>query len=168
MKINNPTLFRTNIGNKLYEIINKKKIAKNLEISIYNYAIREAKNKNVIRKWSNNFFIMIYIGRMYTIFSNLKNKKFLEKIKNKEIQGKQLSFITHQDIEPEKWRKLIMAKQKREQNLCKINMEAATDEFKCYKCKQRQCTYYQLQTRSADEAITTFVTCLLCGANWKC
>jgi transcription elongation factor S-II len=105
---------------------------------------------------------------MYTLIINLKNNEFLKKIQNGEIDNKQLSFITHQDIEPEKWRNLIMAKQKREQNLCKINMEAATDEFQCYKCKKRQCTYYQLQTRSADEAITTFVTCLLCGANWKC
>jgi len=36
--------------------------------------------------------------------------------------------------------------------------EASTDAFKCGKCKQRKCTYYQLQTRSADEPMTTFVT----------
>ena len=48
------------------------------------------------------------------------------------------------------------------------NLASATDEFKCYKCSKRQCTYYQLQTRSADEPMTTFVTCLNCGNNWKC
>jgi transcription elongation factor S-II len=33
---------------------------------------------------------------------------------------------------------------------------AATDIFKCGRCKQRKCTYYQMQTRSADEPMTTF------------
>jgi len=45
--------------------------------------------------------------------------------------------------------------------------EASTDAFKCGKCKQRKCTYYQLQTRSADEPMTTFVTCVECGNRWK-
>ena len=31
-----------------------------------------------------------------------------------------------------------------------------------------QCTYYQLQTRSADEPMTTFVTCIKCGTRFKC
>lgn len=33
--------------------------------------------------------------------------------------------------------------------------QASTDAFKCGKCKQRKCTYYQLQTRSADEPMTS-------------
>jgi len=45
--------------------------------------------------------------------------------------------------------------------------EATTNMFKCNKCKQRECTYYQLQTRSADEPMTTFVTCTYCGNRWK-
>ncbi|GFH07213.1 uncharacterized protein HaLaN_01983, partial [Haematococcus lacustris] len=28
---------------------------------------------------------------------------------------------------------------------------ASTDQFQCGRCKQRKCTYYQMQTRSADE-----------------
>ena len=28
-------------------------------------------------------------------------------------------------------------------------------------------TYYQLQTRSVDEPMTTFITCLNCGFKWK-
>ncbi|OMH80816.1 Transcription elongation factor S-II [Zancudomyces culisetae] len=38
--------------------------------------------------------------------------------------------------------------------------EAETDQFKCGKCKKRRTTYFQMQTRSADEPMTTFVTCL--------
>ncbi|KAI5170754.1 transcription elongation factor S-II [Nematocida sp. LUAm3] len=44
---------------------------------------------------------------------------------------------------------------------------AETDIFFCNKCKQRKCSYRQLQTRSADEPMTTFVHCVVCGNNWK-
>ncbi|XP_057818117.2 transcription elongation factor TFIIS [Cryptomeria japonica] len=47
------------------------------------------------------------------------------------------------------------------------NPKATTDQFKCSKCGQRKCTYYQLQTRSADEPMTTFVTCVNCNNHWK-
>lgn len=45
--------------------------------------------------------------------------------------------------------------------------EAETDQFKCGRCGKRRCKYYQLQTRSADEPMTTFVTCVNCGNRWK-
>ncbi|KVI10038.1 transcription elongation factor TFIIS-like [Cynara cardunculus var. scolymus] len=45
--------------------------------------------------------------------------------------------------------------------------KATTDQFKCGRCQKRKCTYYQLQTRSADEPMTTFVTCVNCDNHWK-
>jgi len=42
-----------------------------------------------------------------------------------------------------------------------------TDSLKCGKCGKRNCTYNQLQTRSADEPMTTFVLCNECGNRWK-
>lgn len=42
-----------------------------------------------------------------------------------------------------------------------------TDLLKCGKCKKKDCTYNQLQTRSADEPMTTFVMCNACGNRWK-
>lgn len=42
-----------------------------------------------------------------------------------------------------------------------------TSLLKCGKCKKRNCTYNQVQTRSADEPMTTFVLCNECGNRWK-
>ncbi|VDL96455.1 unnamed protein product [Schistocephalus solidus] len=42
-----------------------------------------------------------------------------------------------------------------------------SDILKCGKCKQNKCTYNQVQTRSADEPMTTFVYCNSCGHRWK-
>ena len=43
----------------------------------------------------------------------------------------------------------------------------STDMFKCEKCGKRNCSYTQAQTRSADEPMTTFISCLECGHHWK-
>lgn len=48
------------------------------------------------------------------------------------------------------------------------NSQNITDLFKCGKCKGNKTSYYQLQTRSADEPMTTFVTCVNCNNRWKC
>ena len=45
--------------------------------------------------------------------------------------------------------------------------QTITSDIKCFKCKKNECTYYQMQTRSADEPMTTFVTCQHCGARWR-
>ncbi|XP_012487115.1 transcription elongation factor TFIIS [Gossypium raimondii] len=45
--------------------------------------------------------------------------------------------------------------------------KATTDQFKCGRCGQRKTTYYQMQTRSADEPMTTYVTCVNCNNHWK-
>jgi len=42
-----------------------------------------------------------------------------------------------------------------------------TSQFKCSKCGLRNCSYNQVQTRSADEPMTTFVLCNECGNRWK-
>ena len=44
----------------------------------------------------------------------------------------------------------------------------ANIELFCRSCKKKsKCDYYQVQTRSADEPMTTFVTCLECDTKWK-
>ena len=39
-------------------------------------------------------------------------------------------------------------------------------EFVCSRCKGNKTTHYSMQTRSADEPMTVFVSCLTCGKRW--
>ena len=174
LKVNNPTKFRDNIIKKFSSIVKDDIKAKNIEKSIFNYSIQEAKTRKIIRKWENRFFVLLYTDKLKSIWMNLNdntyvgNKNLLTRIKKGDIKTKDLAFMTHQELYPEIWKELIEAKIKRDENKFEDDKRGATSEFKCRKCKKRECSYYQLQTRSADEPMTTFVTCLNCGNNWKC
>ena len=88
-------------------------------------------------------------------------------VNNGDIKAHEIAFMTHQELCPEKWEVLLKAKSIRDQNKFEQNLEAATDTFTCRKCRSKKCTYYQLQTRSADESMTIYVTCLDCFTRWK-
>lgn len=47
------------------------------------------------------------------------------------------------------------------------NVKRAKGQFPCGKCRSDNTTYFQMQTRSSDEPMTTYVNCLNCGKRWK-
>ena len=174
MLVDNPNDFRNEIITNLNKIIKKKSISTNLERGIFNYSIRTAKERNVTRKWANEYFVMLYLDKFKSIYTNLnkkstiKNSNLLKRLKKGEFQPHELAFMKHHQMFPEKWNKLVEAKIERDTNATKVDYSAATDDFTCWKCKGSKCRYYQMQTRSADEPMTTFVTCLSCANRWKC
>ena len=167
-KIENPEQFRKNIREKLKAFFEKEKDAINLEKGVHNWSLKEATNKKVVKKWDNPFFVQIYIDHLRSIYINLTNETLIKMVNDGEIKSQDIAFMTHQEMCPEKWEELIKAKIIRDKNKFEQNIEAMTDTFTCRKCHSKKCTYYQMQTRSADEPMTTFVTCLNCDNRWKC
>jgi DNA-directed RNA polymerase subunit M/transcription elongation factor TFIIS len=163
--ISNPTQFRQNLRTKFASLI-PEKIATNLEKAIFNYAIQEATKKKIIKKWENPFFAQIYTDRLRTIHRNL-NKEIIAAIQSGELTPQQFAFMTHQEMNPEHWAELIQQKVKRDASKFNTNIEASTDMYTCKKCRSKRCTYYEMQTRSADEPATIFVTCLDCGKHFR-
>lgn len=159
------------------------KSATNLEIGIYNYAIRESNKERIVKKWENKNFAHLYMDRMRSLWMNLskeckegdgkegkdgkedKDADLLHMWKTGEISPEQMSIMTHQEMNPARWKQLIEKKMKRDTQSDEVR--ASTDMFTCKKCKSKKCSYYELQTRSADEPSTIFITCLDCGKNWK-
>jgi len=165
-KIENPELFRSNIRKKLDEKLQNEKNSSNLEKGIFNYTLKEADQRKIVKKWDNKYFIQIYIDRLRTIYMNL-NDTIVEQVTSGAIKPHVVAFMTHQELNPDKWTALIDAKSKRDANKFEVNIAAATDTFTCRKCKGNQCTYYLMQTKSADEPMTCYVQCN-CGNRWKC
>ena len=145
-----------------------------IEKGIYNNTIEFADSKNIVKKWENPIFVNMYRVNAIRVYTNINsdsyinNSRLLERLLNKEFKGYDLAKMDPRYMFPERWKSLIDEKSKRDRALYEINKEMATDIYKCSKCKKRECTFYQLQTRSADEPMTTFVTCLNCGNRWKC
>jgi len=170
-KIENSDIFRANIRKKLSDFFdkseNKEKHATNLEKGIHNWALKEATNKRVVKKWDNPFFVQIYLDHLRSIYVNLKNENLIKMVTNGEIKSHELAFMTHQEMFPERWEDLIKAKSIRDKNKFEQNLEAMTDTFTCRKCHSKRCSYYALQTRSSDEPMTLFITCLDCGSRMK-
>jgi DNA-directed RNA polymerase subunit M/transcription elongation factor TFIIS len=165
-KIDNPDLFRSNIKQKLNEILKDEKNSSNMEKGIFNYCLKEADRHKIVKKWDNKHFIQIYVDRLRSIILNLKGE-VLHQICDGTIKPHVVAFMTHQELSHEKWSDLIEAKSKRDKNKFEVNIAAATDTFTCRKCKGKNCTYYLQQVRSSDEPCTIFVQCIDCGQRWK-
>lgn len=166
--VSNPDAFRKEIKKYIFSKVQDNKIANNVEKSIFNFSIKKAIEMKVVRKWDNGSFVIIYMNKFKMIFHNLKNDIIVEKLKQNVVKPHEVSFLTHVELLPEKWKQEIQDKKLRLENKFFPKIEASTDNFTCGKCKSKACTYYQLQTRSADEPMTTFVTCTQCGNRWKC
>jgi len=165
--------YRNNIVSKLNKFINDEKKSRIIEKSIYNHSIEISKQKNINRTWKNEIFKELYLSKVRSIYSNInkdsyiKNPTFLERIKLDKIDLKNIATLSTYDIFPENWKYILELKTKRDKLKYELKPEAMTDAFKCRKCGSRSTSYYEVQTRSADEPMTQFITCLDCNTRWK-
>lgn len=146
---------------------------KDLEIGIFNASLQDADVRKVRKNWENPLFVNIYniIGKrsITNLIPNsyVNNYRLLERLKESEFKPHDVPFMNYGELYPEKWRQMMEQQLKRETKLLEGNKDMATDQFKCSRCYKRQCTYYEMQTRSADEPMTIFVRCLNCGKQWR-
>jgi transcription elongation factor S-II len=146
-----------------------------IEKSIYNYTIKSARSKLIERSWECPRFKNLYKSNYMKVISNIsmnKNADFvLENLKNGSFKPEEIVMMSSYDLYPELWKdslhKLLL-KEERQERFDKEEHQEHSSIFKCNKCKKHNCTYFQMQTRSADEPMTTFVTCVTCNIRWKC
>ena len=164
---------RTFIKELLNSVIKNMDITTTIEKSILEYSINIGKERKVKIDWESPVFKKIYINKARSLYSNIyggsyiKNELLLNKIKKNLISIEEIANLNCQEIFPEHWKIFLDEKYKQEKIMYEDDIEANTDLFKCGRCKQRKYSYYDLQTRSADEGMTSFITCLVCGNRWK-
>lgn len=116
-----------------------------------------------------------YKAKYRDIVFNLRDKnnpELNQQIYSGAIEVERLPCISSEEMassELKKQRKDIVAFEKDavRSDWAKESMTGTTDMWRCARCKERKCTYYQMQTRGGDEPMTTFVTCMVCGKRWK-
>ncbi|NXQ52156.1 TCEA3 protein, partial [Anthoscopus minutus] len=115
---------------------------------------------------------MKYRNRVRSRISNLKDPKNPDLRRNVlcgAIEPGLIARMTAEEMASDELKKLRNAMTQeaiREHQMAKTG-GTVTDLFQCGKCKKKNCTYNQVQTRSADEPMTTFVLCNECGNRWK-
>jgi DNA-directed RNA polymerase subunit M/transcription elongation factor TFIIS len=144
-----------------------------LERGIFNATLEDAKRRNIRCVWENSEFGVLYDVVARRTISNLdpksyvNNGRLLGRLKDGEFKPHDVPFMNFSELYPEKWGMMIETAIKREAKMLEVDKSMATDMFKCTRCGKRQCTYYEMQTRSADEPMTQFIRCLNCGKNWR-
>jgi DNA-directed RNA polymerase subunit M/transcription elongation factor TFIIS len=164
MKVHQPILFRQNVRARLHPDAH---VGLRLEQGVYNAAIVQCKNAGVVRLWSNSDFIETYTTILNKTMHGLETPDIIARL---GANPERLASMSHQEIAPHKWSELQSRKQKQEELILHPKHVANTNLFKCPKpnCRSTSCEYQQMQTRSADEPMTTYVNCLNCGHHWRC
>ena len=158
---------------KLNSIIDEKELCEKIENSIYNYALLQAEIKGIELDIENKYFKRIYVNKLITLYNNIdkdsyvKNKNFLNQIYENDFNSDNIAFLSPQEINKDHWKKYLDRQLANDDFLYSRSVGIRTTEYKCGRCKERNCTYYQLQVRCSDEPMTTFINCLNCGNKWS-
>ena len=164
---------RQKVRLKFEKILDDPQMIKELEQGILKYSYDSAVKNSIDVSWENSYFSKIYLNKCVSLFANLDSSSYLnnsrlkERLLSGEFKAFDLAEMDRVRLFPEIWKKLLDEKQKSKFKY-KKDKGGATSKFKCSRCKKRECSYFELQTRSADEPMTVFVTCLNCGKRWRC
>lgn len=166
---------------------------RNAEKSIYNWSVQETRGQGDVASWENRMFRWRYKHKVTHLLMELQRSPVAEvelevhgdsinlkinyvpqlaqRIARKELDVKSLARYSSDVL----WPDGPNAKTAFELKKKDLTMEEAKAKeedyeglFKCGRCKSTKTSYYQMQTRSADEPMTTYVTCKNCAHRWKC
>ena len=151
-------------------------MARNCERSVYNWAVQETRSSGDDSSWENKIFRWRYKQKVMGLLKEMERgqkvavaidasagaikvslncvPQLIYRLQRKELEAKSIARYPAEVLWPEGPKSSAMFK------LCEKDMmmerSRAKEEdyeglFKCVKCKSTKTTYYQMQTRSADE-----------------
>ena len=102
------------------------------------------------------------------IFNCDQNCPTIQKLKKlvakKKCNAYNFAFLRPNELDEDNWIKIILRKNTTEE---KLNNLPTIEWVPCKICKATKYFYCQLQTRSADEPMTTFYICKKCDKTYK-
>lgn len=164
---------RSQVRTRLARVLDGDEVlAHNLELAIYNHTIDLAQHDRINLTWQCEGFCSRYMNKARSMLYNLglpANPGLRARVLTGEVEACHLVEMSPQDLFPERWVDVLYQVARLEHNRMAPQPALGAQEgaFACSRCKSRYTTYFQLQTRSADEPMTTFVACLDCGKRWK-
>lgn len=147
--------------------------ARDFEIGAFNWTLKKADEFKIPCAWTNARFTQLYSSKVRSMLSNLdpnsyvKNTRLLDRVNEGEFKPHEIATMQPDHVFPERWRHVVEMKVRRDEYICNARPAAMTDQFRCSRCKKRECSYMELQTRSCDEPASLFIQCLTCGNQWR-
>ena len=143
-----------------------------LEKVCFNWTIDHCFDMCIPRSWESLEFKKIYNRKIRDVrfnISNQNNMKFVNDVVKHKISVKKIPYMSSHEMYPELRTAIIDKRRQKELKnwLWEKEMKQGTGMFKCRRCKSDQTSYYSLQTRSADEPMTNYITCHSCEYHWK-
>jgi len=180
---------RANVRSMFQPFFTDKVHPSNIEKSIQNCTFRHFKESGQVASWENRIFVSTYkcfaVGLLRSFRNTTKFHMGLNVVGDRvelqyenDLAYRYRAGLIHKDImknppdliEPDGHYAIAMMKKRKKEaamEQSKVKDDDYEGQFKCGKCKSKKTDYYQMQTRSADEPMTTYVTCKACGNRWK-
>ena len=155
------TLHASNVfvDHPLRDLVQHKFQSEDIERAILSKTIADAQKWFIDIDWENPVFLDLYRSRSISLF---RYRHLAETMSVSDFVES-----TAVDQNPKRWKEMIQKIIDKEKAMYSKKSTASIFMF-CSSCKKKtRCDYYQLQTRSADEPMTTFVTCLDCDKKWR-
>jgi transcription elongation factor S-II len=147
------------VDHPMRERVREKFESEEIETAILNRCINDAQKWFVDIDWANTVFVDMYRSRAVSLYPYRELAATMDATK----------FVdsTMVDLNPKRWKEMIQSIIDKKKAMYS-KKSTASIFLHCSSCKKKtRCDFYQLQTRSADEPMTTFVTCLECDKKWK-
>lgn len=149
------------------------KLSDSIDENVYKWSLNYLTKKMISNPEEHDSIMDIYSKKFFLLYTNLlpsqyiKNNYLINEIFSKNIDISELCNLEPQKIFPDNWKEILEEKKEIDKIKYSIKEEVTTDEYRCRRCKNNKCTYYQRQTRSGDESMTTFITCTICNNRWR-
>lgn len=116
-----------------------------------------------------------YVNRVLEIIHNIKdpnNKEFRENIINGSISPEELCTMSATDMLNKKRKEEIEKEIEKKVDEVRADWQEKHGKiteglYTCKNCGCKKTQQYEQQTRSADEPMTLFITCVNCKTTWK-
>jgi DNA-directed RNA polymerase subunit M/transcription elongation factor TFIIS len=169
-----PAGVRQKVADRFARTLDSEQLGKHLEIVLWNDTIRRCQAKQLPVQWDGVYdltFREMYTQRAIALdlFNLRTNEVLRQRVVSGELPLKTFISMTPYEMDPDRWSDVferVAYKALRKQ--LTVDAESAPDgAFTCSKCRSKKTTFYEMQTRSADEPMTLFIQCLSCGSRWK-
>lgn len=147
------------VPHPLRELVKTRFNSEEIETALLNKCIQDAQRWLVDIDWETPAFKELYRSRAMNLY---QSRSLAETMTPEEFV-----HTSEVDRHPERWMQRLKEVAEKDKALYSRKTTANIQMY-CSGCKRKtNCDYYQQQTRSADEPMTTFVTCLECDKRWK-